>query len=378
MNIEPSNVIVDRLYCCTSTRTSVDRNDARARGLGLERDLSLIEAGYHGPFQWRSSWGSSRANGFEPETGLQLAASVQKIELVDQEPAPDTSNPLLCLHVTCDDYLEFGIHVEMATDDGAIRGGGDLGATAYGSPLVVRGVAALPLAAFSGKLDLGVREVLPHSGGVMTLLDFSDSGVQGWLFPWMGRYPQFPDFDPPYRDPGPLMGQWPVPSCAGKGLPIDVDLPLETWPGGTLRSLFARVTAELESASTAAATWSDGTTTEVSMHVVGEIGHVCRQNPTGIQLEVPLQLQTSDGRIDQVLPANFGIVWDAGEELPVWSWQILSEVLDTQSIQGMVGPIGKGIKAQEARIEATGQLQHGSWSITDKSGSPLRSKYLHW
>ena len=378
LNIEPSNLIVDRLYCCTATRTDVDANDPRALGLGVERDLRLIEAGYQGPFQWRRSWGSKRTRGFAAETGLQLVASVQAIQYVDQEPAPDPSNTLLCPQFTCDDYLEFGIHVEMATDDGAIRGGGDLLATAYGSPLVVRGGAALPIATFSGQLDLGSLDVQPHSGGVLTAFEFSELGVQGYLFPWLGQYPEYPDFDPPQRDTGPVMGQWPVPTCVGRGLPLDVDVPLETWPGGTARHLFAQVTAELEAAAAAPATWSDGTTTEVAMHVVGQIDHACRDTPTRIHVTVPLQLQTSDRRIDQVFPAEFGIAWDAGETQLVWGWYTQSEVLDTASIQRIVGPIGQGMKAEEARVEATGQLQHGSWSIIEKSGSPLRSKHLQW
>ncbi|HEU4576990.1 MAG TPA: hypothetical protein VFS67_01960 [Polyangiaceae bacterium] len=365
-----------RAFCCVETRTSVDRQDSRAIGLGIDRYVKWIEAGYEGPFQWNRSWGSTAAKGFEAQTRLQFSASVERVEYVDEGKSEDfrNSNPLICPNVSCSSYLDLYIHVRVATADGAVSGEGDLHATTAVSAESLSGGADLPIAAFTGKLDLGVTPTERRTGGMLIALQFSDAGMQGSLTPWItGVDPSEGGVD--YR--GPLVGQWPVPTCMGKGLPIGLDTGLDSASGRTTRELFAEVTSQIRAMSTTASL--DRAITEMTVELPGEIDYACDNGPAGVNVMTSLHFRSTDGKLDEVLPTRFQLVWDPGAEPVVWSWQAQTEVLDKDSLEALAGPLAEGKSEREAMIVATGNnAVQGTWAVNGATGKPLTSLGVEW
>jgi hypothetical protein len=361
--------------CCTATRTSVDPADPRAVALGVDRYVKWIEGGYDGPFRWRRSWGSTRAKGFDRQTRLQLTASVQGIEYVDQERSMDPSNPLLCPSVACDDYLDFDISVQVATEDGAINATADLHAATQTYTDSIVSTENPDLGAFTGKLDLGVAQVQSQKGGVATELQFSESGVQGILVPWISSQPMSEGGD---AYSAPLVGEWPVPTCAGKGLPIGLDIALDSASGRTMRQLFADVSLQFDGMSVPAS-WGDGTRTEMTVGEPDGIEQACSDGATTGHVMTSLHFQTADGKVDEVLPAQFSLAWDTGGDTLVWGWLAQSEVLDKSSLRAIVGSLADGSSDQEAMIQAGG-ISSGpaSWSIVGATGTPLAKASVQW
>jgi hypothetical protein len=350
--------------------------DSRAVALGIDRYVKWIETGYEGPFQWNRSWGSTSAKGFEAQTRLQFSASVQRVEYVDQTRAEDgNANPYICSRLSCSGYLDLYTHVRVATADGAISGEGDVHATTAGSPEELIGWADLPIAEFTGNLDLGVTPSEPRKGGMSIALQFSEAGMQGSLTPWITRvYASEGGVD--YQ--GPLVGQWPVPTCMGKGVPIGLDTGLDSASGRTTRELFAEVTSQIRAMSNAPAPL-DRMSSEMTVGMPGEIDYACSDSPTRVNLMTSLHFQSTDGKVDEVLPAQFTLVWDPGEEPIVWSWQAQTEVLDKVSLEALVGSLAESNSEPEAMIVATGNSTvQGTWAVNGANGKPRASLGVEW
>jgi len=360
--------------CCSGTRVPIDATDPRARALGADTFIASIQAGYAGPFAWRRSWGASRASGFDETTELRLSASVQGLEYVDLE--PDTSVPACSTPVRCDDALVFDIHVELETADGALAGAGDVHARAWTDQDLAYVYEGLPLRAFTGNLDLGVDAAPVRVGSLVLGIEVTSSGLQGRIQPFIRRVPNL-------ASDAPVSGEWPAPSCFNRGLPVDMDAPLEPGPAGTARELFAGVVNELQAAPAAPATWLDGTMTEVTVELAGDVTEACNDILRGslggsVNVQVPVHLATSDGRLDQTLPAWFRIDWSPGGGPPTWRWLSRTDVLDTAALQGLVADYQPDQEQLEANLTANGSAASGMWRVAGQTEEVLDGLQLSW
>jgi hypothetical protein len=359
-----------RVECCDATRSTTSLDDPRALALGAERYAGWIEAGYEGPFQWRRSWGATFASGYDAQTRLTLTANVDGLEYVDQERSLTPSNPYICPSIPCDDYLEFVLHVELATADGALSGGGELHARSLSTGWL-RSYGSLPITEFTGTLALGTEERPPRVGAIGASVSFSEHGVEGQVLPWIressegGRSSE-------------LMGTFPTPACSGvvSGPMLTVDAVIPVAGGATVSELFESLIVPMEAKWSMPARWLDGTATELTATIVGGVEQACGEYPR-IGFWAPLHVQTADGRLDMTQRAISLVSWNNLGQPEILGWFVETEVSSSESLKAALGYSGILPEGLELMAKGSGSAAGGQLSITgrDKSIAPER---LFW
>jgi hypothetical protein len=372
---ENTDISSSDLSCCTASRSALEAGDAKAAAFDVDRYVSWIEAGFDGPFTWRRSWGASSTSGYSTQTELALAASVEGVEYVAQEPYVDGRNALLCQSVSCEDYLDFRIRLDLAAADGSIAGQAEIHGRSQSFPEAVVAAGELPIANFSGSLDIGsVDEVQQQEGGIIAVITFSDHGAQGRISPWIGALAEDPQGVG--VGGGPLEGRWPLANCVERGFPISIDEPFAAAESRSPSELFEEFARGFGS-SRSPATWYDGTTTEVLAEIAGDFRQVCGggENPH-LYYSVPLHLQTGDSRLDVVVDAELSLRWDAIDGL-LWTWRMETDVVDGLSMREIVGD---GIEVNPATPEAqlTAVYESGGGFVSLAAVGQPQVEYLRW
>lgn len=357
------------LVCCTeAARNAVSVDDPRALVLESGRYAEFIPANFASTLKWQRGWDSSGVTGYEQETVIELTSTIQRLEVVDQERAAEPSNPLICPNVSCDDYLEFTVNVDIATADGAIRGSGELQARSseFG---VLRAAGDLPLSEFSGTLDLGVDVAQSSAGALTTELLFFQQGIQGMAMPRIRAQETDRYFSP-------LSAMWPSPNCVGAGVPWDRDEPLSSMQDRTGREIFSDLIARMQPVAIAPAVWLDGSTTQVEVTALPEVEQVCVGTAFN-QLIAPLRVRTADGRVDALLSASFPVRWDPIEGLTGGAWTSETGVMDGQSIAQLV-PSLSNLGEAEVMLSAAYNSEAGGLTVKANDGTLRVVEHLSW
>jgi len=280
---------------CQLSEVGAPIDEAGARALGFGAALDLYTRSFTAPFAWTGRTSDELGSGGAPAQGY----SADPTSITMQTSIAEITHLVPAL-AGCADHLRVRLHVSLSTADGAISVSGD--------ELNADAKRAASSSAW-GRLDLrqarGSLELHPPAwpdlvGYFSLLLHFDPEAVRGAAWPELIRTgTENSDVRASYR---PLDGRFPIDDCNYRQRFVNATDPSAT-PGG--KSVIDFIT-QLNTGVLAqqGAHWSSGEQTQVHASV-GIPEGICQNIEDGsLQYFAPLDVVSSDGRINLHVTAS--------------------------------------------------------------------------